>query len=296
MKTSCVLVSVLAVASVCMGLVGCEWKMAGDDGFNSWSDRYKWVNFSGTYRGDNDLLVKKASKSRGGGGGGGDDDGDRVTIRNEPDGVAPPYTGSLSGNMEHLPVVPGSITIVFGWSQSGAFGSFTDDGEGVLDGWFRLFGPDPPLRGNGRIIYDTGVWTLSLAQPGLMNEQPITLNYQYTLTNIVIVDKKPTNDVDIVTAGGSIYTFQVFQNGEDLEILDNNGYRYHGVMAGVKTAGGDDTGMTSGDVIAQYEARGGKKASVTIEGTFRGVYTAPANTGLSGILRNRVIEGTWMED
>ncbi len=297
----------LTVLTVWIGMTGCEWQFAGTgdgENFASWSDAYNWVNFSGTYRGVNALLVAPPSSTRG------QDWGvtnvgsqTTQTVRNEDGGTAPAQATSLNGRVDNFPVVPGSVTIIFSGDQNSR-GTFTDDGNGGLTGSFNWLGVDDPKPGTGTFNYQTGAWTLELEAPGFLVETEIRYFYAYYVAPEDTAPPQETEDEpeEKVTAGGEIYTFQVHQQGNKILITDNNGYSYSGVITGVATSGGDSTGTSSGDVIAQFEANGTVTGvRVRIVGTFRGTYTAPtvtedgATTG-SGTLTDRYIEGTWIEN
>lgn len=277
---------ILTVGLICV-LAGCEWEVTGDA--DTWDDSYSWVNFSGVYRAsDGGYLVSAYTTSVLTTSSGG------IVVNDEPDGTAPMNQTSLSGSCSNYPgIVPGSVTIIMAGANSA--GGFTDDSSGSLSGTFNLFGIDAPiLNGAGAINYDTGVWILNLDSPGFMENVAIRLNYTYSpsgSTNGTIIS-------DPGSTGAGIYSISVEQTGNVLVFTDSSGAQYKGYISSVSTAGGDDTGQTSGDVTAQFQVSGTSAGgvSVTIVGSFQGDYTAPTVVGGgSGTLANRVIQATWIE-
>ena len=76
-------------------------------------------------------------------------------------------------------------------------------------------------------------------------------------------------------------------------MIDDDGDIYHGKMGRISTTGGDDTGSTSGSVIANFEVAGDN--GLTLVGTFDGTYVAPntEENEMNGILLDRYVRGTW---
>ena len=108
--------------------------------------------------------------------------------------------------------------------------------------------------------------------------------------------------VDVGAGPGSsvveIIQFTVFQAGNVLEIVDNNGARYVGQFGKVETTGGVGGGdinegaiPASGDTaVAEFTAEGlsASGVSVLMVGTFQGTVSG-------GSLADRHIIGTWIE-
>ncbi|MBM4148020.1 MAG: hypothetical protein FJ224_03130 [Lentisphaerae bacterium] len=281
----------LALVPVAVFLAGCEWEATDDE--ESWNDNVApWVNFSGIYRGTGPrgYIVSKPTP-----GGSTDEDPTEVAVQNEPAGSLPATQTSLSGGFPtaKLPIVPGSVTIVMQGASSG--GSFRDDGSGGLSGRFNLVGIDAPTKtATGTIDYETGTWALFLDSPGFLEPVNVFLSWTYTVSpsDPVIDDLPPGN------TGAPIFAFTIAQNGNVLTIVDSQGSTFSGQVWGVQTAGGDSTGTTSGDVIANFQVKGTSAAGidVTITGALQGYYTAPAGDLVYGTLSGRVINGTWVED
>jgi hypothetical protein len=292
------------LALVLAGLVsGCEWDGSGSEG--SWNDSYSWINFSGLYRGSNGPIVGNFTTATV------TDDAPDTTpvnvVNNENGGTAPDGQTVLNGVLAHKPgITPGSVTIVFlVGSPGGSSGTATDNGSGVLSGSVNLVGLDPSsaLPMTGTINYDTGAWTLNLSSPGLLSPSPIRISYTYSATAAATGG---TGSSTLSIAGGDVNTMLVEQVGNRLRFVDSNGNEYSGVLSVVSLAGGDRTGLSSGDVSATYEVKGtaaGKTIKIT--GSFTGAYVAPGSSSdegesstasvLYGSMTRRIIEGIWMQ-
>jgi hypothetical protein len=280
---------------------GCEWDGAGSEG--SWSDSYSWINFSGLYRGSNGPIVGNFTAAAV------TDDGTGTTpvtvVNNENGGTAPDGQTVLNGILAHKPgITPGSVTIVLQvGSPGGSSGSATDDGNGFLSGSFNLVGLDPSsaLPMTGTMNYDTGAWTLNLPSPGLLSSSPIRISYTYSAAEAATGG---TGTSTLSIAGGDVNTMLVEQVGNRLRFMDSNGNEYKGVLSVVALAGGDRTGLSSGDVSATYEVKGTAGGqTIKITGSFAGSYTAPgssssegeSSTVLYGTMSGRIIEGIWIQ-
>jgi hypothetical protein len=277
---------------------GCEWDGAGSEG--SWSDSYSWINFSGLYRGSNGPIVGNFTAAAV------TDDGTDTTpvtvVNNENGGTAPELQTVLNGTLAHKPgITPGSVTIYL--LPSGiSSGSATDDGNGVMSGSANVAGPDSPsLPITGSINYDTGAWTLNLTSPGMIDPCAIRISYTYSAAEAA-TGGTGTSTLDI--AGGDVNTILVEQVGNRLRFMDSNGNEYKGVLSVVALAGGDRTGLSSGDVSATYEVKGTAGGqTIKITGSFAGSYTAPgssssegeSSTVLYGTMSGRIIEGIWIQ-
>jgi len=256
---------VLAVVITSMGLISCDWQATGDEG--SWSDRYNWVNFSGTYRGASGALLVTSYSTQPG-----SNSGNVVQreVIQRGNGVTVAYTGTLANRG----IVSGTVSIDTEVVGLGVV-SLTDDGSGGLTG----------AGGAGTINYSTGAYSLTFTS-AVVSGAAVKARYEY----------------DQPGAGGTgvqIVTFSVTQEGNKLTIVDNNGSVYSGGFGSVRTTQGasrdtpGDAGVpVAGDrVIGSFEVSGTSAAgfSVSITGTFEGTVGASLN------LSARVIRGTWIE-
>ncbi len=299
-----------------VGLMGCEWQGGGEG--NSWNDRYNFVNFSGSYRGagGGGLLVSQYTGTvvTDTGDGGGGTSGSYVTVNGESDGsrtvpangVQRLFTGSTNGK----PVKPGSLTIAFGGDGNGFF---SDDGSGHLEGSILLEGVAQVAAVEGTIEYDTGVWSILLVPPGIPSSGStltvsVTLSYLYESTGTSSGSSGsgssgPASGATKVT----IYVFNVAQEGNKLQIVDNNGSTYQGSFGSIRSTGGSDQDSTyatysNGDqIMGQFEAKGRSAANIdvkmvgTFQATIAGAVTADDGTTTSMQLSDRRIMGTWIE-
>ncbi len=284
----------VALASVA-GLMGCEWEGASDG--TSWNSSYSWVNFSGVYKAPGNSVLVSDFSSQADTGFTVQPDGtvvpNVITVTNvvnaegigQGDGVATTFSGVLN----RKPVVPGSVSIT-----AGGF-NLTDDGSGSLSGG----------GANGAIDYGTGAWSINLQGVPLANGQPITAAYSYTTTSGGGGGGgggggSGGGGVKPGSSGKTIYSFTVFQTGNKLEIVDNNGAKYTGRMGGVSTTTGgtpaDVVQPSVGDsVVAEYTAEGVSAAGVStmLVGTFQGVVGRGSGTAM--FLTDRRMLGTWVE-
>lgn len=283
----------LLVVCVGIGLVGCEWQGGGDG--SSWNSRYNFVNFSGNYRGASGYLVSEYSMTSSG------------SSSSSTSGFIPPIqtvSGSFSGNSisfttAFVPVKPGSVTVYF---DNGAKGSVTDDGAGQISGYYLNVIPGQHPA-SGTIVYGNG--QISIFFPDILGLQNASVTVRYTV------------DTGVGSGGGGygepgstktqIYTFNVFQEGNKLRIVDNNGSTYEGSFGSIRTTGGVDQDTTfpaysDGDqVMAQFEAKGRSAANIEVRmvGSFQATIAGVAMSGTSGTttmrLTDRRILGTWIE-
>ena len=244
-------------------LAGCEWEGSGSD--NTWNDAHGWINFSGMYRDPaGQYLVREHGLS---------------TPQSASQSLGTGSTNfiaTFSGTLSHTPIVKGSVSVTDGNE------TFSDpSGSGTLTG---------NKGGTGSVNYQTGAVTVDFfSSPAPGNS--IIASYQYF----------PTGTAENPQPGGSgveIFTFNVTQTGNSLVFVDNHGAQYSGSSTHVNTAGGDDTGFTSGQLAMGFhvEGRSSSGQAITITGTFTGDYAAPAGTGQSGTLNNMTMQGTWIEE
>lgn len=297
----------LCLLGILAAMWGCDWEAYQDDEF--WDDTYAWVNFAGTYRGTgpagmavNDFAASAAAAAAGGSAGG----PVLVPVPGETGNPAtqPSFQAQITGffPVDKLPLVPGSITI----SMSGTLlpqvtGVFTDDGNKGLSGKFGIVPNVATFNAAGQVDYNNGGWSLTLDPPTFNQVMNVTYTYSYTVspTNVTVTTPQPGS------SGVTIYGFTVVQTGNRITLIDNYGAEYSGTLSIVETAGGDGSGNTSGEVIAQFEVKGRSAAGllVTITGSFQGNYTAPQASGSTSgqasaggaTLSQRVLVGVWRE-
>lgn len=291
--------------AVCIGvgLVGCEWQGGGDG--SSWNSRYNFVNFSGTYKGAGTYLISAYSESAGSSSGGGTTDtGDSYVNRQETTTRNVQLNSVISGKITYAPVLPGSFSI----TGSGALGGMAvrDDGDGGLEGSaFNI-----PGFGNvtitGYIVYSTGAWGLTLGAAA-QYDTSTTLTIDYS--QVVSGGSVPTSPTSSApgTSKVKIYVFNVFQEGNKLRIVDNNGSVYEGSFGSIRTTGGVDQDTTfptysNGDqMTAQFEAKGRSAANIAVQmvgnfsATISGVTSSGDGSTVSMRLTDRRIMGTWIE-
>ena len=252
-------------------VIGCDWTTGG--GVDSWNSRYNWVNFSGVYRGvGGGLLVSDFTVTPGTPGVTNSVSNERVATA---DGVRTAYNGVLA----RLPIVPGSVTI------STAGFQLQDDGEGGLAGGGKT----------GSITYGTGAWSVDFGASTPSTGSAIVASYQFSLTGTPGASGPGSG-----ASGRAVRTFTVFQEGETLQITDNNGATYRGQFGSVRTAGGAASGdrlPEGGTIIAQFTARGTSAAGLEVRmtGTFQAAVGNVSDDGGSGSLSSRQMYGTWIE-
>jgi hypothetical protein len=293
-----------------LAMVGCEWSGGGSGGGGSWSSRYNFVNFSGSYRGS--PLVSAYSSSGGGGGGGTTEDGDSYVNQNETQTRNVQLQSVVSGKLNHPPIVPGSLSI----TAAGTLGGFSvgfsvsDDGAGNLSGASFNVPGSAPVTVSGKVVYNTGSWYLnmggSVSYAGSMDFEE---NYSQLIAGGSSGGSLPSSSTP-GSSGVTIYAFNVQQEGNALRIVDNNGNAYEGRFGSIRTTGGTDqdsksASFSNGDqVMATFEAHGysaagiGVKMAGNFQATISGVSSSTSgdSTTTHMTLGGRTILGTWMED
>ena len=280
------------------GVTGCDWEWNDSD--DGWSDSYSWVNFAGTYRGNNSYLVSDysltASTTTT------DTSANTSTFQDGPWAVAALNT-VFSGVLTYKPV-SGSVTIIaYSAATSAAAGTLRDNGSGGLTGSYNK--DDSGLAtytASGTIDYTNGRWTVTLSQAGGF-ARAVNVYASYTYSTSSGTNTGGTSTSTSAASGKSIYSFVVSQDGQKIYITDNNGAVYSGKFGtvsftadqldtGTSTSGtsGSTTTTTAGEVIASFTATGTSAAgyAVTITGTFQGYYTSAAR------MINRIVTGTWV--
>jgi hypothetical protein len=292
------------VAVLSVGLAGCEWSGGGDS--NSWNDSGTIANFNGNYHASGGYLVSDYSASASST----TSSSDALTYvshTGEDGGNNGANRVSISGKTVYGSVKPGSVTIVFG----SVSGSAHDNGTSGMSGSFVVGSTNLPVTG-GSFEYQTGVWTLQFAPPGLPINQSISLNY--SAAGGASTSSSGTSGSSGASGGVTIYAFNVQQSGNKLKIIDNNGSVYEGSFGDMRTTGNLGSGSQGGtfvngdEVIASFSASGKSAAGVYVnmtgnfQGTVQGVSTVTTKSGSSTItttsmaLSNRRIIGTWIED
>jgi len=244
--------------AVCLITACDDWESSDDEG--SWDDSVSWVNFSGMYRSASGGVLVSGFDSTPG------SDPFEQPIAGEAAAPNDPVATAYGGNLQHVPIVPGTATIFAGGY------TLNDDGGGNLTGNGGT---------SGKIDYQTGAWSIDLN--GNVIAANVTASYVYTIGG--------TEGSVEPGSSPAVYSLHVDQQGNKLTFTDNTSRQFHGSLGGVKTAGGDDTGATSGQVVANFEVWG---HGVTMVGSFTGDYTA-STTGNAGTLENRVMRGTWIQ-
>mgnify|MGYP001033641529 CR=1 FL=1 len=259
------------------GITGCEWESAGEDSY--WSDRYNWVDFSGVYKNPNggSVVTDFTFTTPGTGGTGLVVAIGPVTVATGNGGNS--YSGTLLPN-----VVPGSVQITAGGV------TFTDNGNGGLV-------PSSGLATmNGSISYNSGAWNIFLGGVTVPSGDPIRARYS-------VYQSSGTSG----TTGGNpkkgttktiIYSLTVFQEGNQLRVVDSDGREYTGKMGSLRSASGElGVQPRLGDtVIAQYSVKGVSRAGLNVEmtGTFQGTILSDSDGGLY-VMGQRRMEGQWIE-
>ncbi len=249
-----VLLNAIAMLSVPLMLAGCDWTTGG--GVDTYNDSYNWVNFSGVYSGPKGYLVSQYTANPPTG----------TNVATQGLGTGSGGRRSFSGGLGHTPVAAGSLIITAGGYV------LSDNGSGTLIGSVD--------GASGTIAYSSGGWSITLPAP--IDGQPITATYIYTTAN-------PSSNPG--STGVRIYAFTVWQEGNVLQITDNNGSVYEGNFGSLTTTSGLQTNLTAGgQVVGQFEVNGRSAAGfdVTIVGSFDGSL-------IDGVLTDRSIRGTWIE-
>ena len=268
------LLKLLVPLMIVAAITGCEWSSGGG---SSWSGSPAWVNFSGVYRGANGgVLVTDYTATPGTPG------VTNTVTRTIGVGNGGGVYGGLSLGYDNI--VIGSVVIDAAGYQ------FTDDGSGVLNG--NLAGT------GGTINHGTGIVNIDLGNLTIDAGEPIVATFKYA-----VAGTQGSGSAGPGTSGIVIYTFTVFQEGNKLEITDNNGSVYKGKFGDVSTTSGgsgstvDEEGNevfeAGSSAVAQYSVEGVSAAGMNVRmvGTMQGVL---ATAG--GVFADRIMIGTWIED
>ena len=284
-----VLTTVLAI-----GLVGCEWETGS--GTDSWSSSYNWVSFSGTYRSAaGGLLVTDYTTTPSTPG-----STNVMMVAGESQGSYTTNQTAFSGKLKSGNIVPGSANLTFGdWESA------QDNGNRVLEG----------SMGKGTIDYVSGTWTYktssSLNFPTVGDS--IKASYAYQVSNSGVGGGARPGST------GSIFSFVVVHEGQNLTLTDSNGAVYKGKISEIRSTSGaqnTDIGQVGDDetandyvsqhakytyyesplpedgdvIIASFECSGISDANVAVRitGVFQG-------TVANGVFTGRTLSGTWIE-
>ena len=294
----------IALLAIAMLPTGCEWESSGGD--STWDDSVNWANFSGLYRSGSGSspLVSNFSLTSGGAGNPTDPDADIAehVVVNQAGGTQVGPLTVLTGAIPYMnsgvagwSIKPGSVSVTVVAAGSGAQGQFTDDGSGGLSGSFAQLPPASPVTGAGTINYDTGSWSMNL-DALYIDDAVITYSY-VVLEDLNATSGGSTTTEDPPTSHGWVYTLQVVQTGNQLQLTDNRGFVWIGSLSAMTTPSGDTSGGTAGAVIGTFSATGSSNNGYTITGTFSGTYHVTSSTeGLpTGQLTGRTIQGIWIE-
>lgn len=287
MKKSWMAVVALGVIAAVPLLTGCEWESGGgDESSGNWNSRYGIFDFGGIYRGANGgLLITDYTIDPGVPGG--------TNTVQETVGTGNGVKTVFSGSLARRDIVTGSVTI------SGAGVVFQDNGSGLLL-------PSVATASTGTISYATGAYSVDYGGAAPSVGVAIVATYEYTVGNKPSVGPLPG------TTKAQIFAFTVYHQGEHLRIVDNTGAQYDGRIITIRTSGGGSSetpaelNFTNNEqLMAQFEVKGTSSAGmkVTMTGFLMGTIrqTTTGGTGIGATqttattLRNREIQGTWIE-
>ena len=286
----------MCVAVLVVGITGCDWETGSDA--TSWSSSYNWVNFSGTYRSAaGGLLVTDYTTTPSTPG-----STNTLSVQNESQSSFPAYATVFSGKLKYGNIVPVSVGITLSTTE-GIFETMSDkDGNGVLTG----------SQGSGTVSYESGTWTyaLKVGLSGPTTNGVSRANYSYQVSN-----SGSSGSGARPGSTGSIYSFIINHQGQNLTFTDNNGATYIGTIGEIRSTSGaqntdigqvgaDEEGNDSakytyyesplpedGDTVnATFECSGVSAAMmrVRIVGNLQGTVAA-------GVFTGRTLSGTWIE-
>jgi hypothetical protein len=276
----------LGVVALALGVAGCGWETGGDA--TTWSSAYNWVNFSGTYRNAaGGLLVTdyttgytytppitNTPKPY-------------LTVTGEAQGDFAVGDTLFKGTLKHKNIVPGSVTI-----------TLYNDADTPIDSYSDEDNSNGVLTPGGTITYVTGAWKVDrgLANPAVQAGY-VRATYSYYVANAGDNSGgSGSGSGPRPGSTGSIYAFNIVQQGQNVKITDNNGATYTGYIGEMRTASGvettDEGTPQDGDtLIATIECTGRSAAgrNVKIVGSLQGTVAAQVFTG-------RTLTGTWIEN
>jgi hypothetical protein len=283
----------IGIALIAISITGCSWETGSEA--ESWSSSYDWVNFSGLYRATygaylvSDYTTILAT------------DGYTETETYSGQGLGGVSIVSASGTLDTSdgPLTLGSVSIIIYTADARVHSTYSDSAvPGVLAG----------SSGTGTVTTDGG-WTIAFTG----DSGPVSGGWSATWQIVVYEDGTPATTKPGST--GSIYSFNVEHQGQNLTITDNNGAVYTGKINDMASASGaqntditqvgaDESGNDKskytyyesplpedGDIInATFEASGVSAAamSVKIVGTLKGSVA-------SGVFAGREMNASWIE-
>ncbi len=224
-----------------------------------------------------------------------------TAVSSEPQGRFTARSSAFSGQLTQANIVPGSLVIEFRNNSGTVIRSVADNGAGQLGA-------------NGAIQYISGAWTVDFGLDQIFVEDGnIVARYSYTRTLPQEVSAGgyvtasytygSTTQVRPGSTGATIHSFDVNQLGQNLTITDNNGAVFTGYISQMRSASGAESGteidrampQENDTIIASFECSGTSAAGypVRIVGTLQG--TVRINSASSGVFRDRVMNGTWIE-
>ena len=285
----------MCVAVLAVGITGCDWETGSDA--TSWSSSYNWVSFSGTYRSAaGGLLVTDYTTTPSTPG-----STNTLTVANESQGSFSIGATSFSGKLKNGNVTPGSAGITLYNGSGDEIRTLADNGNGVLTSG----------TGSGTIAYVSGSWSFSFdALNPVAESGVIRANYSYQVSN-----SGSSGSGARPGSTGSIYSFIIDHQGQNLTFTDNNGATYIGTIGEIRSTSGaqntdigqvgaDEEGNDSakytyyesplpedGDTVnATFECSGVSAAMmrVRIVGNLQGTVAA-------GVFTGRTLSGTWIE-
>jgi hypothetical protein len=275
------LLTLPALASVSLFLfTACDWESGGSS--NSYNSRFDWANFSGVYRPVSGRYVVTDFS-----GGQPESPGTESQIfeerADEQIATGNGRNTAFSGIARNRNIVPGSFTV----STVGA--NLRDDGNGILTG----------SGASGTIDYASGGWSVNFGGFAPDNGAEIRASYTYNvITNAV--PGSPAQEPGSGTSGFQLFQFTVAQSGQRLILTDNTGREYTGDIGSIRGTRGDsrDTPFDVADpqtgdtVIATFNVEGISPANVKVKipGTLQAIVAA------NGVLTNRSMQGTWIEN
>lgn len=271
----------LLPAAFCLLLLaGCEWSTGG--GAQTWNDRENFVDFSGSYKNaDGGVIVRLVGA---GAGSTTNTTFSTNSVTGEVLATGNGATTAFAGVLANANYKPGTLTIVVGGYR------INDPSTASAVGTVTL--TVSPADGTaGTLNLNTGAWTLSFPAP-IANGTQFLAAYQFLSSASVVTSNQGNH-------GDPIFSFVLYQQGNTIQLIDNNNSRYTGYIGNVRTTGGVPIDLdpsrpnpvpASGPIVAQLFAEGASQGySVQIAGVLQG--TLSAGTTLSG----RTMRATFIE-
>ncbi len=250
----------IGLAMVAVFMAGCEWTAGGSvDTWNT-SQNGDWADFSGTYKAvDNGVLVRSYAVVT-----------NTATnqVSSQQIGTGDGTTTAFADNLGQTPA-RGTLTIVVGGYRFIDPGSITTNIGGTVS-----LTVTPADGAAGTFNFSTTVWSLTFPAP-VAAGTPIVASYSYTAT---------TTTPAQANHGKPIYSFVVYQTGNNLRLIDSNAGAYDGVMGAM--AGTTNSSSAQASFSVNGVSQGYK---VTIVGTLRGTVSG-------SLLSARTMKATYIEE